>query len=777
MKRSLLSLVFGFTLILVNAQIDSVKLVYKGLVTDSVKNFNYSLESKSGIYNLTQIWDVDTNGVKDIIAGAPFENSYKGNLYLILLEKDFSIKSVKKLENQELSNTLHTDDRFGLSLINVGDINGDGIDDIASGAPQVDDGYYNSGAIFILFLDKDANISEYTKISATQGGITGLTSNAFMSSSSYLGDINGDGIGDIVVAAQSGNFKGRLMVLCLNTDGTVKEQINIGDNELGFTVGEGDEFGISITNMGDLNGDGNIDLAVAARYAYGYGAIYTLLMNDDWTVKSHNIISNNMSGFSGILGSNNWFGISTINAGDLNNDGINDILACSYDDVYGVDNGALWVLYLKSDGSVKSFNKITSDGFPGVKAGDKFGVHNINLGDINGDGINDFSIGSHLCDGKKADVGGFFFANFEKMYKIEGSVLTSDSLVSGSEVVLYRETTENSSAIDTVIVTDGYFSFYIAISGNYWVKAIPQGNLSEYYFTTFYPEQINISNENISNLHIQLQRKIKIKGSVFADDSLVTKAKVILYKNNQEDTSALDSVIVTKGFFTFDVKNSGTYWVKAIPQGNLSDLYYNTVYPEPLNLTINDITEIDIQLQRKIKIEGSVLVGDSLVTDAKVVLYKNNQNDSSAIDTVIVTEGFFTFDIKDSGVYWVKAIPQGIWSENSVNTFFPMQIDVTEYNIGGIDIQLDQKVGLKSIFSSIIICPNPASDYITLSNISVPYDKVLVAVYNINGQKINCDFTVSGNSITINISKLKTGNYQLFIQTENDIFTEKFIKK
>ena len=86
-------------------------------------------------------------------------------------------------------------------------------------------------------------------------------------------------------------------MLFLNADGTVKSQQKISDTEGNFTAGlnYGDSFGYSLTNLGDLDGDGLAELAVGANRDDGggidRGAVYVLFLNADGTVKSHQRIS------------------------------------------------------------------------------------------------------------------------------------------------------------------------------------------------------------------------------------------------------------------------------------------------------------------------------------------------------------------------------------------------------------------------------------------------------------------------------------------------------
>ena len=97
------------------------------------------------------------------------------------------------------------------------------------------------------------------------------------------------------------------------------------------------------------------------------------------------------------------FGNSVANIGDLDLDGVNDLAVGSKrDHAGGPDRGAVYIFFMNTDGSVKSTAKIdhTTTNGPTLRNVDRFGDSIANMGDLNGDGINDLAVGAVNDDTK-----------------------------------------------------------------------------------------------------------------------------------------------------------------------------------------------------------------------------------------------------------------------------------------------------------------------------------------------------------------------------------------
>ena len=134
-----------------------------------------------------------------------------------------------------------------------------------------------------------------------------------------------------------------------------------------------------------------------------------LFLNTDGTVKSHQKISDTEGNFTGILNDNALFGYSLTDLGDLDGDGVTElIVGTPVDDDGGMNRGAVWVLFLNMDGTVKSRQKIsdTEGNFSGIlDDNDQLGQAVCSLGDLDGDSVVDLGVGAKRDDDGGLDRG------------------------------------------------------------------------------------------------------------------------------------------------------------------------------------------------------------------------------------------------------------------------------------------------------------------------------------------------------------------------------------
>ena len=298
--------------------------------------------------------------------------------------------------------TLDPGDRFSREHDVIGDVDGDGILDLAVGARSDDDGATDAGAVYILFMNHNGSVKSNQKISMLEGDFTDTltTSSFFGYGVAGVGDYNGDGTPDIAVSANHVP-NGVIYILHLDTNGKVKSYVKNQN-----IVSQG------LSAVGDLDGDGRIDIVACNPSSNdggrGRGAIKILFFNQNSRVvntKTVNI-SSTQGGFGTGLQNNDGFGGREVAMlGDIDNDGDKELAVGAFSSDSG--KGAVWILSLDSSTfQVNSKLKITEglNGFADelsdtINANGSFGAafgHAMCApGDLNGDGIPDLITGAN----------------------------------------------------------------------------------------------------------------------------------------------------------------------------------------------------------------------------------------------------------------------------------------------------------------------------------------------------------------------------------------------
>jgi cysteine-rich repeat protein len=313
---------------------------------------------------VTSLGDLDGDGITEIATGNNRPNNRdidRGAALILFLNADGTVKSQQRISSTHggFTGPLSDGDSFAIEVASLGDLDGDGVPDMAAGARFDDDGGKNRGAVWVLFLNSDGTVKSHQKISATQGGFTGALddSDLFGESIASVGDLDGDGVGDIAVSAvwddDGGRDRGAVWILFLRSDGTVKSHQKISSSQGGFTgtLGNRDYFGGSLSTLGDLDGDGVVELAVGAASdddgGADRGAVWILYLDTAGSVKSHQKISSTQGGFTGTLSNDDYFGTSVDSLGNLSGTGVGDLAVLAWrDDDGGPGHGAIWILFL-----------------------------------------------------------------------------------------------------------------------------------------------------------------------------------------------------------------------------------------------------------------------------------------------------------------------------------------------------------------------------------------------------------------------------------------------
>ncbi len=250
--------------------------------------------SQLGAVSLAWIGDIDSDGFEDLAVGSPskyndlgmgVEVGEENKVWILRLDSGGSVTEQQRISATQgnFMGSLSTGDRFGNSVALIGDLESDGLPELAVGAPLDDDGGTDRGAIWLLSLNTDGTVANERKISGTTGEFGGvlIDGDGFGNSLAPLGDLDGDTIPDVLVGASSSDT---VWILFLRADGTVRDEQRI-DSVEGCLTGDlasGDRFGKSAAAIGDLDADGVIDVAVGAVLDdAGTGALWNLFLSAD----------------------------------------------------------------------------------------------------------------------------------------------------------------------------------------------------------------------------------------------------------------------------------------------------------------------------------------------------------------------------------------------------------------------------------------------------------------------------------------------------------------
>lgn len=389
-------------------------------INDTTQNGPTLSENDSYARSIANIGDFNGDGVNDIASGAYNGGANnRGELHISFLDTDGSVKDTV-LIGQGYGNgpTLADADHYGSAVAPLGDLNGDGVIDLAVGAYYDDTSGPGQGAIYIQFMNADGSVKTLKKINGhTPNGPALNNEDHYGGAIANIGDLNGDGYTDIAVAAHysdtNGENRGAVFVHFLKNTGEILSTKILNDATVAdLNLENNDNFGVSVTGMGDMNEDGILDIAVGSysndpSSPNNSGAVSILYMKQNGTV-DYVFEVNEASLNAPDLMEADYFGRSVANAGDINKDGFNDlIVGANYDDTTGTNKGAVYLVYMWGQ-SVRAFVKIddtTANGPELLNDDGRYGMSVANMGDINNDGVLDIAVGERLSDAGGVDQG------------------------------------------------------------------------------------------------------------------------------------------------------------------------------------------------------------------------------------------------------------------------------------------------------------------------------------------------------------------------------------
>lgn len=354
--------------------------VYSGRTGALLHTFTGAVANWQLGYAVADAGDVDADGIHDIIAGAPILGAGRAQVF------SGATGALLWTVTGEASG-----DSFGAAVCSAGDVDGDGHAEFVVGAT----GHGGTGRVYLYSGATGLLIRSFD----------GTSGSGFGAGVSLAGDINHDGIQDIIVGAPAAGPipQGRAYVYS-GADGSLLLPPLTPDTPTTSA------FGIFfVAGVGDVNADGTPDLYVGdyndSTNGAGSGKAYVFSGADGSLLRT----------FIGATGAGMGPGRG---AGDINRDGHSDLIIGSYTSSAGAPTAGRIEIYSGADGSV--LRTLTH-----TISGSQLGFDAVGLGDVNGDCSPDF-----LCSAAAGN----------RVYLIAGSPalvpgdLNCDCLVSAADI-------------------------------------------------------------------------------------------------------------------------------------------------------------------------------------------------------------------------------------------------------------------------------------------------------------------------------------------------------
>ncbi len=368
-------------------------------ISETTGNLNTSLTNQ-GMFGFLG----ESLSQNKLLSGAPYEGN--GAFYLIELATDGTAANTSKIAAEDFSFFDSVSGaEFGMAVLELSDQNSDGLPDYVVGAP----GIQPTGALYMLLSSE----SDFTLLP--------LDLPTEMSTALRAGTHLAQENENIYIPSETGS--GSIFICSISESNQLIYKDVIGDSNplLSAKLDAGDRFGTGLS-FADMNGDGHTDIICGAPgdddQDTNFGAVYMLYRDGDGTISGLQKLSRLEGDFGGFMNIDDEFGISVKCIGDLDENGTLDLaVGAPGDDDGGIDIGAVWVLFMRPDGTVKNEKKINrlQGNFDGdLNYDDRFGTRIALIGDHNNDGTIDIAAGAIRDDDGGTNKGAIYTIMIER---------------------------------------------------------------------------------------------------------------------------------------------------------------------------------------------------------------------------------------------------------------------------------------------------------------------------------------------------------------------------